>query len=247
MADENTPQDQTPTNEPAANPAPAPEPDQAPAADPPKDETPTEKTYTKAEVEQMIQARLANKSRKTQPKSDAPPARKETPAADPAPAKPGGVTKADLQAEIERLNLGRQFDRVAVQWPHLSDRQRSTMERDFMDEQPDHPAEWMGQYVKEMQWATKSDPQPTQRNASDTGGGNDKPKGESVKKEPNPAAIDNNAPAAQPGWQQATDPSQLTKDQIAQIIQEKGLRAGQRYIRQMGERWGRSVRVVPPE
>jgi len=133
------------------------------------------------------------------------------------------------------------FTRASMrQAPHLTDRQLATMKRDYEREKPDDAGEWVTDWLDGMGLA-KPTTSPAQREASGNGEAAEK----TAVRKPNPQAVDNAAPAGTVSWKQTTDPTQLTADMRAQIFQEMGVRKGQKHIREMWERWGKTVRVMP--
>ncbi len=190
------------------------------------------KTFSQSEVEDMMRERIARERRRwkrqeTAPKEPAQAAPKEMKGPEPADNEP---TRAEWRA----------FER-GVAGLGLTDRQIEVMEAEYLRNRPDRTdiGTFVADTAADLGWA-KSDPKPTQREAQ-------APEAKVADPKPaNPAAFDNNTAAQAPNWQQVVNPDQLTRDQIAQILNEKGMRAGRRYIRTLAERWHRNTVVVPP-
>lgn len=197
-----------------------------------------ERSFSQAEVEQMMRERLERERRRwkrdqeSQEKrpAEAPKAKAKAESAEPAPS----VSEPSSRE-------WRAFER-SVGALGLNDRQITVLEDMFLSERPDRAdiIDFVKDAAAELGWV-KSEPQPAQRDATQA-----KEPPVQPKKQANPAAIDNNVAAAQTGWKQQVSPDALTADQIAQIINEKGLRAGQKFIRNWVERYHRNTRVVPP-
>jgi hypothetical protein len=199
-----------------------------PAATPP-----AAKTYTEAEhqagITSAVQKRLARVKQPEPPREEAP-----KPAPDPSP-KPS--TKADLGLEVDSLRSELQFER-AVRGLDIDDDRRDVLETLFRAEKPEHLREWAKEKMKVMGWA-KSDTSPAQSvSKTETAPTPD------LKPPAGPLASDNGAPSPQPTFEQTGNPELLTKDSIARIYSEKGVRTGVIYIKDMAERWYKGRRVL---
>ena len=182
------------------------------------------------EVVKKVKAKASRKAQATQPSKE------ETPT-----PKNGEDKSDDLRDEMAALsNLNRRFDRSSGRHAdHLNEFQLDVMEGKFRSDKPEELEDWWTENLTDMGWG-KPTTEPAQRDTASDG----KVIGEEPLKKPNPAAVDNTAPAGDISWKQVTDPTTLTRAHIDQIMAEKGTRGGQRFIREMFERWGKTVRVV---
>jgi hypothetical protein len=215
-----------------------PKPDTQPAAaevtpTPKVEIPPAAKTYTEAQhqagINSAVQKRLARERQPEPPREEAP-----KPAPDPSP-KPS--TKADLSLEVESLRGDLQFER-AVRGLDIDDDRRDVLETLFKAEKPQHLREWAKEKMKVMGWA-KSDTSPAQSVSKTEAAPTSDPTPPA-----GPPASDNGAPSPQPTFEQTGNPELLTKDSIARIYSEKGVRNGMIHIKDMAERWYKGKRVT---
>lgn len=197
----------------------------------------------KANVQQQIDTVVKKVKAKAKAKrqtqvATVPPSKEETPATTEDPPE-STLSPQELLATIDlREELVEAMSKHAE---HINATLRKDMKGDCLEEKPDDVDEWVTDWLKArgMEKPT-TEPAPRENNA----GNGDSTVDQTVKK-PDPAAVDNSAPAGETSWNQIVDPTQLTKIHVDQILADKGTRAGQSYIRKLWETWGHTVRVMP--